>query len=319
MAHEIDLSNGKPAIAYLGNDVPWHGLGQSLTKHAPIETWIEEAGFNWNIVESNAIYKNGDQEFTFDGKKILFRSDNQKPLSVVSDSYKTVQPKEVLEFFRDIVSDSGMYLSTAGCLFDGKKYWATAETGNSLVLSTGDKINGFLLLTSSCDGTNATSASFVSTRVVCNNTLNVALNEGANNPKVRVTHRQVFDATKIKQKLGLIDQAWDKFKDNILTLQNFKTTDRDARNFITNIVAKDKFATHAEELEINRIYSLYAGAGLGSDICRGTGLGILNAFTEKVDHHGSKHSKSSQFWSAAYGDGAKLKEKVFDELLQIAA
>lgn len=320
MAAEIDLSNGTPAMAFIGNrkDI-WHGLGQELQINSPIEVWIKEAGFDWDIIESDVKFQNEGEELLFTGKKVLSRSDNKIPLAIVSDAYKTVQPKQVLEFFRDIVSDSGMHLSTAGCLFDGKKFWALANTGNSLILNTGDKIDGHLLLSSSCDGTNATTASFVSTRVVCNNTLNVALNEDIGKHRVKVTHRQVFDATKIKQKLGLIDDAWDKFKDNIISLTNFKVSDSDAHKFISDIIKQEFTPTHAEVLEINRVYSLYAGAGKGSDACRNTAFGILNAFTEKVDHYSNGHSNSSKFWNAAYGSGAKMKDNAFTQLLQLAA
>lgn len=319
MASEIDFSNGTPAMAFIGNrkDI-WHGLGQELQINSPIEVWIKEAGFDWNIIESDVKYQNDNEELSFSGKKVLSRSDTKAPLAIVSDSYKTVQPKEVLEFFSDIVSDSGMHLSTAGCLFGGKKFWALANTGNSLILNTGDKIDGYLLLSSSCDGTNATTASFVSTRVVCNNTLNVALTE-ENTSKVKVTHRQVFDATKIKEKMGLIDDAWDIFKDNIISLTNFKVSDSDAHKFISDIIKQEFTPTHAEILEINRVYSLYAGAGKGSDVGRNTAFGILNAFTEKVDHYCNGHSNSSKFWNAAYGSGAKMKDGAFTQLLQLAA
>lgn len=318
MAHQIDLSNGIPAIAYVGDAPLWHGLGQSLERNSPIEVWVKQAGFDWDILQSEALYQSDDIQLPFPGKQILFRSDNKFPLGIVSDTYKVVQPKEVLEFFRDIVSDTGMYIDTAGVLFEGKKFWAMANTGNSLILKNGDRINGNLLLTTSCDGTNATTASFVSTRVVCNNTLQVALQEQTG--KVRVTHRQVFDANLIKQKLGVIDESWDTFKDNILTLQNISLTDRDVRQFVNRILAEDPAnITHAETLGINKVVDIYSHRGMGHELGKDTAYGVLNAFTEYVDWHGSQHSKSTKFWNAAYGEGSKLKTEVFGELLKLAA
>lgn len=323
MAHELDLSSGKPAIAFVGDrKAIWHGLGQSLTRNSPIETWEVESGMNWKILESEVGFKSSEEEsFSFPGKKVLYRSDNKMPLSIVSESYKLVQPKEVLEFFRDIVSDAGMYIDTAGCLFDGKRFWASAYTNNALILKSGDRIDGNLLLTTSCDGTNATSASFVATRVVCNNTLNVALGEAdSKKSRVKVSHRTTFNASAIKNSMGIIDSSWDYFKDNVLTLNKINLTDKDVKSFITRLVSEDIGDVKDPEFrEIEKIMSLYSGKGMGSDLCYGTAYGVLNAVTEHIDWHGSQHSDSSKLWNAIQGKGADFKVEAFNELLKLAA
>ncbi|PZN70613.1 MAG: hypothetical protein DM484_28130, partial [Candidatus Methylumidiphilus alinenensis] len=127
MSHNLDESTGKPAIAYVG-DVPWHGLGQELKKDASIEDWIKEAQLDWQILRESVRYRFGDKILTMPDRHVLLRSDNGNPLSIVSDDYKIVQPKDVVEFYRDLVKDSDFTLETAGALDEGRKVWALARS-----------------------------------------------------------------------------------------------------------------------------------------------------------------------------------------------
>ena len=101
-----------------------------------------------------------------------------------------MQPHDVLGFYRDLVSVSGFELETAGVLKGGKKLWALARTGDEMMLSGMDQVKGYLLLATSCDGSLATTAQFTSIRVVCNNTLQMAV--GDNLGAVRVPHSTII-------------------------------------------------------------------------------------------------------------------------------
>jgi len=174
MAHLID------SMAYVG-ETPWHELGNALPAKQPIEVWAQKAGMDWQILETPVCFmaeKAGalGSIKTFPEQKVLYRSDSHKALSVVSDRYQVVQPREVLEFYRDLTEISGYELETAGVLKEGRKFWALARTGKETVLKGGDCVKSYLLLATSCDGTLATTATPTTIRVVCNNTLSVALN-----------------------------------------------------------------------------------------------------------------------------------------------
>jgi phage/plasmid-like protein (TIGR03299 family) len=95
----------------------------------------------------------------------------------VSQRFQEVQPMEILHFYRDLTEQSGFELETAGVLKGGKKFWALARTGQSSALKGKDVSNGYILLATACDGTLATTAQFTSIRVVCNNTLAIALKD----------------------------------------------------------------------------------------------------------------------------------------------
>ena len=180
-------------MAYVGAE-PWHGLGNRLPAKQPIEVWAKSAGMDWTIQESpvrfmaDSIGSLGTIH-SFEDQKVLYRSDTKEALSVVSQRYQVVQPKEVLEFYRDLTDVSGYQLETAGVLKGGKKFWALAKTGQTTALKGNDQVNGYLLLATSCDGTLATTATPTTVRVVCNNTLSIAVN-GASQA-IKVPHREV--------------------------------------------------------------------------------------------------------------------------------
>lgn len=151
MAHLVEQ------MAYVGA-TPWHGLGTRLTQKQPLEVWQREAGMNWQIQDSPVHFKadtvgNLGTIHSFPEQKVLYRSDTKAPLSVVSNRYQVVQPREVLEFYRDLTEVSGYELETAGILKGGRKFWALARTGQTTALKGNDQVNGYLLLATSCDGT----------------------------------------------------------------------------------------------------------------------------------------------------------------------
>ncbi|MEJ1959753.1 MAG: DUF932 domain-containing protein [Nitrosomonadales bacterium] len=236
MAHELASSND---MAFVG-ETPWHGLGQKLPPNQPIEVWQQSSGMDFDILQSEVLYNAQRGNDTIlnlrnnDEVSMLYRSDNYEPLSVVSKRYKVVQPREVLEFYRDLVSAGGFELETAGVLKGGKKLWALAKTGQETILAGGDKVKAYLLLATSCDGSLATTAQFTSIRVVCNNTLQMAV--GQRKGAVRVPHSTRFDPAVVKQELGLGMSAWDTFMASIKALSNRPINKFQAMSYLVNVL-----------------------------------------------------------------------------------
>ena len=150
-----------------------------------------------------------------DDRFVLMRSDTEEALSVVSGDYQVVRPKEILEFYRDLVQQCGYSLETAGALNGGRKVWALAKTGldGSVGEDGQDRLAAYLLLATSCDKTLATTVAFTSIRAMCQNTLSFAANDVKSNKRlhVKVPHNLRFDAEQIEKSLGLIDVAWSGF------------------------------------------------------------------------------------------------------------
>ncbi|PYC19973.1 hypothetical protein DMO17_18870, partial [Aquipseudomonas alcaligenes] len=267
MAHLIEQ------MAYVG-DAPWHGLGNQLTQKQPIEVWQREAGMDWQILESPVHFKSDaighlGTIHSFPEQKVLFRSDSKAPLSVVSRRYHTVQPREVLEFYRDLTEVSGYELETAGVLKGGRKFWALARTGQGTALKGNDQVNGYLLLATSCDGTLATTATPTIVRVVCNNTLTIALD--GTTRAIKVPHSTRFDPQAVKKQLGIAVSQWDEFMYRMRALADRKVKPKEALSFITTVLGDSSPNAQQKEVVPNiramqKVESLFQGRGRGSSL-----------------------------------------------------
>lgn len=318
MAHMIER------MAYVG-ETPWHGLGSRLTPRQPVEVWAREAGMEWQILEAPVRF-NADGPFpledihSYDDHKVLFRSDTKAPLSVVSQRYKVVQPRDVLEFYRDLTEGAGFELETAGVLKGGKKVWALARTGQSATLRGGDVSNGYVLLATACDGTLATTAQFTCIRVVCNNTLSIALERGGEGV-VKVPHSVLFDAASVKRQLGISVSVWDAFMGQLRALSERRMSPVAAEAFLRDVFTKDgrPDPTPVVDRHVGQVLSLFQGRGRGSDLpsARGTAFGLLNAVTEYVDHERRAHSVDNRLDSAWFGQGASLKQKALNHAVAL--
>ena len=220
MAHELDIRNGRASMAYVGA-TPWHGLGQALSDSATFADWQDAAGFGFTIEKVPVTYTAPDGTTrVMPDRFVLCRSDDGAPISVMSDRYKIVQPEHVLGFFADVCEHQGWNMETAGVLKGGAQYWALARTGIDGAIN-GDEHRLYTLLATSADGSLATIAKATAIRVVCANTLAVAMHDSKGNT-IRVKHNTAFDARKVQRELGMValDDDWSTFREQMLALSN---------------------------------------------------------------------------------------------------
>jgi phage/plasmid-like protein (TIGR03299 family) len=212
---------------------------------------------------------------------VLYRSDTGAPLSVVSQRYNVVQPREILEFYRDLTEVSGFELETAGALKGGKKIWALARTMQFTSLKGNDVTKGYVLLATACDGSMATTAQFTSVRVVCNNTLAVSLFQEKGSA-VKVPHSTQFDAKAVKKYLGISVSAWDDFMYQMKILSERPVSLREASNFYHSVFSSKNVEGKTNERSMAKAISLFEGNGRGSQLAssKNTAFGLLNSVTE---------------------------------------
>ena len=333
MAHLVE------SMAYVG-ETPWHGLGNQLPQKQPIEVWAQAAGMDWHIKESPVHFSienihNASMFGTFEDQKVLYRSDSNQALSVVSSRYQVVQPLEVLEFYRDLTEYAGFELETAGVLKGGRKFWALAKTGHSTALKGNDVVNGYLLLATSCDGSLATVAMPTTVRVVCNNTLSIAVNNSEN--AVKVSHRSVFDADAVKQRLGVAVSHWDQFMYEMKVLSERKVSTKEANAYFETLLTQTtpqstestpsglrllKPSTKPiipNERAYKKLQAMYGGQGRGAELtaAKNTAWGLLCAVTEFVDHERQARSTENRLDSAWFGNGAQMKQQALEKALQL--
>ena len=344
MAHQLEQ------MAYVG-DTPWHGLGNQLTQNQPIEVWAKQAGMDWRIESSDVSYmaKNARGQsiiMPYEEQRVLYRSDTHAPLSVVSQRYQEVQPMEILEFYRDLTEQSGFELETAGVLKGGKKFWALARTGQSTALKGKDVSNGYILLATACDGTLATTAQFTNIRVVCNNTLAIALRgQSSSAGVVKVPHSTKFDADKVKQQLGISVRAWDEHMYEMKQLSQRKVTQGEAAAFFDAVFNNTSMSVADQEENIIQFYrnvanpnlakeksepngramskamNMFNGQGRGAELssAKDTAYGLLCSITEFADHERRAMSTDHRLDSAWFGAGAALKQRGLEQALRFIA
>jgi phage/plasmid-like protein (TIGR03299 family) len=339
MAHLVET------MAFTGQ-TPWHGLGNQLTPHQPIEVWAQQAGMDWRIESSDVSYMAQNHRgqniiMPFEEQRVLYRSDTHAPLSVVSQRFQEVQPKEILEFYRDLTEQSGFELETAGVLKGGKKFWALAKTGQSKALKGNDVSNGYILLATACDGTLATTAQFTSIRVVCNNTLAIALkthNHTSNNAGVvKVPHSTRFDAEKVKHQLGISVRAWDEHMYQMKQLSERKVTQQEAAAFFDRVFNESNYYADPSIIHFNRnnpsnktepngramskVMTMFNGHGRGAELssAKDTAYGLLCSITEFIDHERRAMSTDHRLDSAWFGAGAAIKQRGLEQALRMVA
>lgn len=313
MGHQLSILNGQAEMAYVGPR-PWHTLGNELPEGASIEQCQEGAGLTWQYNESPVHFMNGSMH-TWTDNKVIYRSDNNYPLSVVSRKYKVVQPSEVLEFFRDLVEMQGFALETAGALRSGRIIWALARTGLDGEVVDNDNVKAYLLLATSCDGSMPTTATFTSVRVVCWNTMNMAINRmNKAAASVRIRHTSLFDPLMVKSLLGL--DAGRIFDDYMTQMRAF--ANKNVSNKLAGEIVETLFVNAGKEGDVREskgfksVMNLFQGAGKGAtmDGVAGTGWGLINAITEYADFHASARNQDNRLNSAWFGSGAKLKSEI---------
>ena len=341
MSHMIDMSNDRENVVYVG-DTPWHRLGTEFRGNEDFDQWRIAAGYDWEAQVKSLSYKathalGHEVDVALPSHRALVRSDTEKVLGVVGKDYKVVQPSRVLEFFRDIAfaSDSRYQMETAGCLFDGRRVWALARTSDVITIGGEDVIKPFVLLGTSFDGTTSTFATYTSVRVVCHNTLSMAVGLSASEADIRIPHTQTFDEVAVKRALGLIEGAEEA------TMEGFaKTADVLSQRPIDDAEMFTYFAemygpkreegqsvqelrvadfTKSQKRNIDQLIRLFQG-GPGSqlDTARGTAWGLVNAVTHFEDHSRGKDDMR-RLQSSGFGAGKTRKARAVNIALALAA
>lgn len=315
MAHLIDETTGKAAIAYVGQK-PWHGLGQLLSPDADLDTWKREAQLGWTVKEGKVFFERGSEVsdiVEFPKRKALFRSDTKAGLSIVSDGFNVVQPGTVLEFFRKLVEEHGFKIETAGALRGGRRIWALARIAEEVKVLD-DVVLPYALLSTAYDATMATWARLCAERVVCANTLAIAENEQGR--IVRVPHNATFNPDEVRLQLGLALNSWEKFKVRALKMAEREIADPEAEAFLRELLGVPSDETPRG---FARILDLFKGAQQGADKAstRRTLWGVVQAVAEHVDHNPYSRSDDTRLDSAWFGQGNNIKVAAFKKALKV--
>lgn len=315
MAHEIEMIDGKAQMAFRGDRKNvWHGLGTQVSDDMTPEQMMKAAGLDWDVVKVNT-FLNWNGEMIETGRQALVRETDGKVLTEVGPGWNPVQNKEAFDFFTDFVEAGDMVMDTAGSLKEGQIVWALADVRDGFTLFGGDEVKGYLLFSNPHQYGRSIDVKFVLTRVVCNNTIAVALNEKGQR-SVKINHRTKFDANQVKNVLGLSHNKLESFKEAAEFLGSKQFTKPDLETYYGNLFGKskkeDKTLTRTGEKMLELIETQP-----GADFQKGTWWQALNAVTY-ANSHVLGRSADSRLTSNWFGAASRKNLEAVDLAVKMA-
>ena len=312
MAHNVET------MAYAG-EVPWHGLGKQVPSDLSPEQMLKAAELDWTVEKVPAFA-------TIAGKKqnvgwsALVRSSDDRILDVVSDEWNPIQNHEAFNFFEEYCRAGDMDMHTAGSLRNGQIVWALAKVKESFELFKGDQVDSYLLFTNPHRFGQCIDIRFTPIRVVCNNTLTLAL-DSSNDRMVKKNHRGVFNADEIKEKLGIATDKLAKYKEMAKFLGSKRYTNDTVKQYFNDIfpsLSKKEPSLDIEKLSKGARQALEVlETQPGANFAKGSWWQAFNAVTFLTDHKLGR-SADTRLQSAWFGPNKSLKIKALETAVDFA-
>jgi phage/plasmid-like protein (TIGR03299 family) len=324
MAHLLESVNGETAFASL-REPAWHGLGTVFDEEVSTAEMLKKAKLNsWNVRLEDVEIPTGmdsDKNYSFVVRDNPFTKGNKDVLGVVGERYVPLQNEELFDFADNILDNGGRW-ETAGSIKGGRIVFGSLALERETVLDpngVSDKINTYLLVNTSHDGSIAIQASITPVRVVCANTLNLALGQRGRNGSVKqsfkIRHTQTASGKVqvAREALGLANAYIDEFS---LMANKMIETEVSKAKFDEIVLAlypqpkeNAKGANKKWENKIDLINDIYVGDY--NNTIAGTAWGVANALTERLDWYrtGRKGKTESILASASGFDPMTNAEK----------
>ena len=328
MSHEIETVNGQHEAVY-ASDPAWHGLGEVWEPGkglAPTSADIEE--------NFPSIFFHVDKKPVYDeqGKEVpnyhrLVRQDTGKCLNVVGNRYEILQNREAFEFMDSLQMDGIIRYESAFVLKGGESVVLLARMPETDVIGDND-VSLRYIMAKVQHGGGATIMTPTSVRVVCANTVRVAVRESKYN--VSIAHNGCMEKKLEQAKLYLsqFNQAFTLYNENANKLVK-RYTPEQAKDYIEMLFPTPdrdkKAATTKHNKKIEELQSYFYDKAQRVPEAKGTWWGMFNTVTAFIDHGSRKKSKDprkaseSRYVNAIEDKGAKLKNKAFELALEMAA
>lgn len=261
MAHNLNETNGKVSFAARGEKA-WHGLGQYVSEAMTSEQAIELGGLNYTV-EKRPLYAPGWQGTMVEaeGHYGNVRTDTNEILGIVKGRYRIVQNKDAFGFFDTIIDQGEAIFETAGALGKGERIFVTAKLPEDMLVH-GEKVEKYIMLTNSHDGTSTIIAGFTPIRVVCNNTLTAALKNIDN--KVSISHTASAESRlkEASRVMGIASKYMDEINMTFESMTERKLSDLEMKYFIESVMKNgfkeeksDKEASTRMKNLVDQVYS----------------------------------------------------------------
>lgn len=314
MVHELEIVDGVAKMAFVG-ETPWHGLGVELKPGATPEEMLKAAALDWSVEKRPMFVRTKDGNFKVVQDKVaLVRSTDDRTLTITGPDWEPTQNQEAFDFFKEFCDAGDMSMETAGSLREGSIVWGLASIRAGFTLAGGDEVRGYMLFTNPHRCGMSRSVSFTPIRVVCNNTLTMALNIDASGRVQRKTniysstHVSKFDAELAKTSLGLAKNMLAGFKEKAEFLSSKRHTKESLSAYLAELFPA-AYTTDSDEPDVGRRYHdvmALMDTQPGAELGRGTWWQPINAVTHFFDYKVGR--KADVRLSNAWFGGARGKK-----------
>lgn len=214
---------------------PWHGLGVQVQEAPESKDALRLAGLDWKVYQREVYTDSG---IRIDGYRANVRNTDNRVLGVVTERYKIVQNEEAFTF-TDALLGKGVRYETAGSLQDGRKVWLLARLPKEYIIS-GEQISPYLVFSNSHDGSAAVRVAVTPIRVVCNNTLNLALSTAKRSWAMVHTGNIKGKIHEAQETLLMAETYMNKLGKEFETLKRQKLSDRQIKEYIELLLPLEK-------------------------------------------------------------------------------
>ena len=227
---------------------PWHGLGKIVMEAPTSKDALRLAGLDWNVVQE-PIYTEFNE--VVEGYKANVRDSDRKVLGVVSDRYKVVQNADAFSFTDELLG-KGVRYETAGSLQEGRKVWLLARLPREYIIG-GERISPYLVFSNTHDGSGSVKVAVTPVRVVCNNTLNLALDTASRSFSMVHTGNIQDKIQEAKDTLFMAESYMDCLGAEFEQLRRQKMTDAQVKEFMELLLPIEKDSTQIQSKNILRL------------------------------------------------------------------
>lgn len=326
------MSANVETMAYHG-EVPWHGLGVDVPDNLTPAEMLKAASLDWTVSKRTLLFAGTQSQKDFEDQVVeeryaLVRDSDDSFLDIVGKNFTPVQNQDAFEFFDAFVKETKLKMHTAGSLCGGKWVWALAETAKAFEIGPDkDRVESYILLVSPHQFGRAMVAKQTTVRVVCQNTIDLALNEKGMK-EFRMPHSRVFDARAKHAAgvvLGLVNSSFGAFEEHAEALAAKKISRNDAIDFYSELLSLKPEAGNDKDglpksRSLRQFLDAFEGGAPGANLegSKGRMWGLVNAVTYVVDHV-SVRDKEKALRDSWFGYRGDLKRKALAQALQQVA
>jgi phage/plasmid-like protein (TIGR03299 family) len=325
MAHNLNNNNGKWSFMSV-KEKAWHSLGQVVEDYPNSREALQFAGLDFEVVKrpNRHLLDNGET-LTSTTSFFTYRTDTGAVLGDrLGAEYQVVQNVDAFNFFDAIVGGDGILYETAGCLYDGQKVFITAKLPDYIKVGREDLIEKYLFLTTSHDGSGSITAAFTPVRIVCCNTLNMALRNCSNTVKIRHTQNAQDRLKEAHKVMGIANTLTVQLEDIFNQWAKVRITDTNVKKLIQLAMVPnrevlrniqtgklDDLSTCFMNICDNAFEYAMSSPTQLTDTTRGTLFGAYNAVTGYFQNVRNYKDDEAKFKSIMNGTGLLRTQTTF--------